>query len=386
MKCIVGGKILLPDQIVEGMAVVFDDTIVDIVGDHEVGAYPQAETVDVNGLYIAPGLIDVHSHGCVGEDATTSDEEGVRKMCRSVVSDGVTSWLPTVMTYPLDGMSRAFEMFRGLIQKSTKERVDWKGAEILGVNMEGPYINPVRKGAHVEEYITSPDAAYVKQYQDVIRLLTIAPEVPGGMEFIREIAADTDIRLSIGHTASGYDEAMAAFDAGVTETTHLFNAMTGIHHRNPGVAGASLTRRDVYCELIADTFHIHKGLFQLVADAKKDKLVLITDSMRAAGLPDGRYDLGGQTVTVQGIHCLLEDGTIAGSVLRLNQGVRNLYENTDLTLPEAVAAASLHPAQALGIDQRKGSIEIDKDADLVVMDEHCEVYQTYVGGELCYEK
>lgn len=386
MKCLVGGRVILPEQILEGKAVIYDEKIIDIIDAADVAKYPQAEVIDVNGLYIAPGLIDVHSHGCVGEDATTSDAEGVRKMCRSVVGDGVTSWLPTVMTYPVDSLSASFEMFRGLMKESTSHRNEWKGAEILGVNMEGPYINVSKKGAHVAEFIQLPDAAYVKQYQDVIRLLTIAPEVEGGMDFVREIARDTDIRQAIGHTACGYDETIAAFDAGITEVTHLFNAMNGIHHRNPGVVGAALTRKDVYCELIADTFHIHKGLFQLVADTKKDHLVLITDSMRAAGLPDGEYDLGGQQVKVEGIRCLLPDGTIAGSVSRLNQAVRNLYQNTDLTFYEAVNAASLNPARAIGVDAVKGSIAVGKDADFVVMDENCNIYKTYVGGELCYEK
>lgn len=386
MKCLVGGKVILPDQILEGKAVIYDEKIVDIIDAAEINRYPEAEVVDVHGLYIAPGLIDVHSHGCVGEDATTSDAEGVRKMCRSVIGDGVTSWLPTVMTYPVDSLSQSFEMFRELMKESTEDREAWKGAEILGVNMEGPYLNVNKKGAHVAEFIQLPDAEYVKQYQDVIRLLTIAPEVEGGMDFVRDIAENTSIRQAIGHTASGYDEAIAAFDAGITEVTHLFNAMNGIHHRNPGVVGAALTRKDVYCELIADTFHIHKGLFQLVADTKKDHLVLITDSMRAAGLPDGEYDLGGQQVKVEGIRCLLPDGTIAGSVSRLNQAVRNLYQNTDLTFEQAVNAASLNPAHAIGVEKTKGSIEIGKDADLIVMDDNCNIYKTYVGGELCYEK
>lgn len=386
MKCLIGGKVILPDQILEGKAVIYDEKIVDIIDAAEINRYPEAEVVDVHGLYIAPGLIDVHSHGCVGEDATTSDAEGVRKMCRSVIGDGVTSWLPTVMTYPVDSLSQSFEMFRELMKESTEDREAWKGAEILGVNMEGPYLNVNKKGAHVAEFIQLPDAEYVKQYQDVIRLLTIAPEVEGGMDFVRDIAENTSIRQAIGHTASGYDEAIAAFDAGITEVTHLFNAMNGIHHRNPGVVGAALTRKDVYCELIADTFHIHKGLFQLVADTKKDHLVLITDSMRAAGLPDGEYDLGGQQVKVEGIRCLLPDGTIAGSVSRLNQAVRNLYQNTDLTFEQAVNAASLNPAHAIGVEKTKGSIEIGKDADLIVMDDNCNIYKTYVGGELCYEK
>lgn len=382
MKCLINCKIILPQGIREDCMILFDSIIRDILPADST--LSDVEYIDGQGLYVSPGLIDVHSHGCIGEDATTSSEEGIRAMCESVATNGVTSWLPTVMTYPLPELSQAFERFRRLYHDCNEHPDTWKGARILGVNMEGPFISKEKKGAHVPEYIQAPDAEYVKPYQDIIRLLTIAPEVPGGMDFIRDIASSTNIRLAVGHTAAGYDLANEAFDAGATEVTHLFNAMTGIHHRDPGTAGAALTRQDVYCELIADTFHIHKGLFQLVADCKKDHLVLITDSMRAAGLPDGSYDLGGQTVEVKGIHCLLPNGTIAGSVLRLNQGVRNLYQNTDLNLWEAIACASLHPARAIGVADRKGSIEAGKDADLILIDEDVQIYKTFVGGKLCY--
>ena len=379
MKCLINCKIILPDRIVTDRMILFDEKIHGVV--MADATRTDVEYIDGKGLYAAPGLIDVHSHGCVGEDATTSDEEGIRAMCRSVATDGVTSWLPTVMTYPLPLLAEAFERLRRLKAEGVP-----CGAEILGANMEGPFISMERKGAHMPEYIIPPVPEFVLQYADIIRLITIAPEVDGGMELIRKVAESTDIRIAVGHTAGGYDIANQAFDAGATEVTHLFNAMTGIHHRDPGTAGAALTRKDVYCELIADTFHIHKGLFQMIADCKKDHLVLITDSMRAAGLPDGEYDLGGQLVHKEGIRCLLPNGTIAGSVLRLNQAVHNLYENTDLGLPQAVAAASLHPARAIGVADRKGSLEEGKDADLILVDENMQVYQTYIGGCLCYER
>ncbi len=377
---------MLPDRILDRKALLFNRRILGVIDEDKAPSGPDVEIIDAGGLYVTPGLIDVHSHGCAGEDATTSDGEGIRKMCRFVVENGVTSWLPTLVTSPLDMMSLAFERFRAQREESRGSEEDWGGAEILGVNMEGPFINPVRKGAHLPEYIKAPDADYALRYKDIIVLLTIAPEMEGGMEFVRRIVEESDIRLAMGHTAGTYDEAVAAFDAGVSEVTHLFNAMTGIHHRDPGTAGAALARHNVYCELIADTFHIHKGLFQLVADAKKDRLVLITDSLRATGLPDGEYDSGGQRVRVEGIRCLLPNGTIAGSVLRLNQGVRNLYENTDLPFEKAVAAASLNPARAIGVENRKGSIEPGKDADLVLMDSKCNVYKTFVRGVKCYEK
>ena len=372
MKALINGRIVLKDRIATDLMIVFDEKIREIAPADASRA--DLEFIDAENHLISPGLIDVHSHGCIGEDATTSDEDGIRRMCKSVAGDGVTAWLPTTMTYPLESLSRTFEMLRRLKEESRT----WDGAQILGINMEGPFISKERKGAHVEEFIIPPNTEYVRQYKDIIKLITIAPEVPGAMELIKEL--HDDIHLAVGHTAGGYNEAMAAFEAGATEVTHLFNAMTGIHHRDPGTAGAALTAKNIYCELIADTFHIHKGLFQLVVDCKKDHLVLITDSMRAAGLPDGEYDLGGQMVHKEGIRCTLPSGTIAGSVLRLNIAVKNLYENTNLSLPEAIQAASLNPARAIGVDDRKGSIEPGKDADLILVDEQMNVYKTIVGG------
>ena len=383
MKCIINGTIILPDRIVENRAILFHDRI-EAIPERRNMPGSGLEIFDARGMYVAPGLVDVHCHGCVGQDTSDAVPDGVRKMSQALIENGVTSWLPTTMTLPLDQLDAIFDMLRELRAESLHKGA-WRGAEILGANMEGPFINPKKKGAHKEEFIIPPSAAYVKKHQDIIRLLTIAPEVEGGMEFIEEIRRDTDIVLSMGHSAATYDQAMEAVHRGVTHATHLFNAMTGLLHREPGMVGAALSSK-VNCELIADTFHIHPGLFQMVASAKRQHLVLITDCMRAGGLPDGQYDLGGQTATVQGIQCRLEDGTIAGSVLRLNQAIGNLMRYTDLPLWEIVAAASLNPAMAIGEGKRKGSLEIGKDADIIIADENFTVLKTFVGGNCYYAK
>lgn len=374
MKCIVNGKLVLPDKIAEGKALLFDDTIAEIADASAVdtGKY---ETIDAQGMYVAPGLLDMHIHGYAGEDTSDANEDGLLKMCRALAENGVTSWCPTTMTVAKEDILAAFDTVR-----KVHARTDCYGAKVLGVNCEGPFINPSKKGAQAEEHILRPDAKFILDNADIVRVFTIAPEMDGGLECIREVYEDGRVLVSMGHTGATYEEAMAGIQAGVRHATHLFNAMTPLMHRNPGVVGAALSSDNVSCELIADTFHVNKGLFGLVAKIKKDKLCLITDCMRAGGMPDGTYTLGGQPVHKTGIKCLLEDGTIAASVLRLNEAVRNLYENTDLTLPQAVACASLHPAKALKVDDKIGSLEAGKCADIIIFDDQFNIQKTIIGG------
>lgn len=383
MKCIINGKLILPDQILEGKAIVFDQKIEAIVDPSELDQYKDLEVIDAEGQYVSPGLVDVHIHGCGGDDTSDNKPGAIQKMSQMIAQFGVTSWLPTSMTLPAEHLAVTFEQVREAKKASAEDPQAWGGAQVLGVNMEGPYINEERKGAHVAEYIQAPDAEFVKKFQDVIKLVTIAADVPGGMEFVEQISKETDVVCSLGHTAADFSTAKECFAKGCNHVTHLFNAQTGLHH-GIGVVGAALTSPEVYTEMICDTFHIHPGVFQLVADCKKDKLVLITDCMRAGGLPDGEYSLGGQKVFVKGIQCRLESGTIAGSVLRLHKGVQNIVNNTDWTLPQAVAAASLSPAKSINVDDRKGSLEVGKDADILLADADFEIIKTFVGGNQVY--
>ena len=229
------------------------------------------------------------------------------------------------------------------------------------------------------------DPAFLKEFADVIRVFTIAPEVEGNLDCIREIARDTDLLISMGHTAANFDQARAGVEAGVRHVTHLFNAQTGLNHRDPGVAGAGLIDPRVSSELIADTFHIHPALFSLVARMKGDKMVLITDCTRAGGLADGEYTLGGQPIFVRGIECRLADGTIAGSVLKMNESIRNMRAHTSLSLNEIVNMASLNPAKRIGIADRKGSIEPGKDADFAFADENMNITRTILRGRTIFQ-
>ncbi|MCF0136586.1 MAG: N-acetylglucosamine-6-phosphate deacetylase [Lachnospiraceae bacterium] len=384
MKIITNGRLILTDRILEGKAIVFDDKIRAIVDNSRIGEFPGAEVIDAAGNYVSPGLVDVHCHGAGGDDTCDNKEGAIQNMSRLIAGYGVTSWLPTTMTMSKDHLRTTFAQIREAKKASAEDPAAWGGAQVLGANMEGPFINVKRKGAQAAEHVALPDFDYTMEFADVIKLLTIASEVEGGLEFIERITEETDIVCSLGHTCANYDDACACFKAGCNHVTHLFNAQSGLAHRDPGVVGAALANRNVYTEFIADTFHIHPGVFQIVADCKKDHLVLITDCMRAGGLPDGDYSLGGQPVVVKGIECRLEDGTIAGSVLRLYRAVQNLYKHTDVTLPQAVACASLNSARSIRVDDRKGSLEVGKDADILIADNDFEIINTFVGGHKVY--
>lgn len=373
MKAIVNGKIILPDSIVEGRALLFDEKIAGLSETVPEGA----EIIDAKGRYVAPGLVDIHIHGYLGEDTSDGSVEGIRKMAEGIVKNGVTAWLPTTMTVSYDDLRRAFDAVRVLMDKKNNP----KGAQIMGVHAEGPFINPSKKGAQAVEYIRPADAPFLIENSDVIRIVTIAPEMPGALDCIREVTEKTSILVSMGHTAANYETAKAGIEAGVRHATHLFNAMTPLNHRDPGVVGASLADDRVSTELIADTFHISPDLFGLVAKVKGDNLILITDCTRAGGLEDGEYTLGGQPIFVKGIECRLADGTIAGSVLKLNNAIRNMRDHTSLPLEQIVRMASINAARCIGLDKTKGSLEAGKDADIILADENFAVSETIIAGE-----
>ena len=381
MKAILGGKIVTPSAVVDGMAALFEDRIAALVPENEVPA--NAEIIWANGNYVLPGLVDMHIHGYLGADASDGAFEGLKTMAEGVAKNGVTAFLPTTMTVSYPELRAAFEQIRLCRRESEKDT--WRGAQVMGANAEGPFINASKKGAQAAEHVKKGDPAFLKEFADVIRVFTIAPEVEGNLDCIREIARDTDLLISMGHTAANFDQACAGVEAGVRHVTHLFNAQTGLNHRDPGVAGAGLIDPRVSCELIADTFHIHPALFSLVARMKGDKMVLITDCTRAGGLADGEYTLGGQPIFVRGIECRLADGTIAGSVLKMNEAIRNMRAHTSLSLNEIVNMASLNPAKRIGIADRKGSIESGKDADFAFADENMNITRTILRGRTIFQ-
>ena len=374
MKCIVNGIILTPTGEVRGKALIFDDRITGLAD----GAPAGAEIIDAAGGVVSPGLVDVHCHGFMGWDASDGDPESLRAMSRQCAGWGATSWLPTTMTLPWPKLEQCFTAIRGAMARSREP--GWGGAEVLGCHAEGPFISMKKKGAQDGSAIQRPDIDRLRPWADAVRLMTVAPEVEGALSFIRAAKA-LGVRLSMGHTDATAAQALAGFDAGVDHATHTFNAMTPLTHREPGAVGAALADGRVYCELIADTFHVSPLLFGLMARQKGDHLVLITDSIQVAHLPDGPHDQAGRTVIVDGIRCRFPDGTIAGSCLTLDRAVRNFRAHTGLPLWQAVNMASLYPARSIGADDRKGSLTPGRDADLLIADEAFHPLRVWVRGE-----
>ena len=378
MKAIANGKIILKDRILEGKTLLYSNVIEGII---DSDAVPDGtEILDAAGRYVAPGLIDLHIHGYLGKDVCDGEEESVRTIAAGIVKNGVTGFLPTTMTVDKQVIKQALDVCRALKEESQT----WNGAAILGVHAEGPYINPKKKGAQDAKYVLKPDAEFVKEYADIIKEITLAPEMDEDFVAIREIRKCTDVLISMGHTDADYATAFASTTVGVRHVTHLFNAMSSMEHRYPGVVGAAFTS-DVSVELIVDTFHVSPALYPIIYKLKGDKLCFITDCLPAGGLPDGEYTLGGQRFVSKGIECRLPDGTIAGSILRLNKGVWNVYSHSDIPLYECVNCASLNPARAIGVDTHKGSIEVGKDADLIITDSEFNVDKTIIGGTIRYE-
>ncbi len=377
MKAIVNGKIILKDKIVENKVLLYSDVIEGIVDT----APQNAEIIDAKGGFIAPGLIDLHIHGYVGKDVCDGEEESIRAISSELVKNGVTGYLPTTMTVSMDTIKKALQVCRNLKEESKT----WNGSTILGCHAEGPFINIEKKGAQNPEYILKPDSSFVKEYADIIKIITLAPETDNeDFQEIRKMVRDTDVVVSMGHTSADYETAVNSTNAGVKHVTHLFNAMTPLAHRAPGVVTAALNT-DVSCELIVDTFHVLPCFYDMLWKLKGRKLCFITDCLPAGGLPYGEYTLGGTKIVYRDIVCRLEDGTVAGSVLKLNRGVWNVYTNSNIPLWECVNGATLNPATAIGIADKKGSIEVGKDADIIITDDEFNVNKTIIGGEVRYE-
>lgn len=378
IKVIKNGKIILKDQVILNKSLIFGEKIIDIVDSCD--ELENVEEIDAKGCYISPGFIDIHIHGAGGADTMDMDESSITIISEYICKNGVTSFLPTTMTMCEERILKAFENIRKCMNGQVS------GAKVLGAHMEGPFINSIFKGAQDEKNIVKAEYSMIEENMDVIKIITIAPEVSGNMDFIKEVKhKNNDIKFSIGHTNATYEEAMDAINIGISSATHTFNAMTPLNHRKPGVVGAVMNS-DVYCEIIADTIHVHPAVFNILGHIKgNDKMILITDAMRAACLKCGEYDLGGQTVYVDDNSARLKDGTLAGSILKLNEAIKNMKNNTSYSMNEIIKMVTINPATLIGEQDKVGTIEAGKYADLVIFDEDIDIKATIVNGEFKYK-
>lgn len=332
------------------------------------------EVLDCSGMLLLPGLVEIHSHGCVGEDFSTSDEKGVEKMRRYYLQHGITSVLATTMTEEPALYRRAMKTIRRAMETPSD------GCRLLGINMEGPFLSPKKKGAHDEQYLQNPSAAYLEELDALsggaIRLVDLAPDLPGGMELIRAYAGKKV--LSVAHTPCGYETACEAFAAGAHHVTHLFNAMEDPKHREPGIVGA-VADHAVFAEFICDGIHNHPAIIRMMFRLCPEKLVLISDSMSACGMPEGQYVLGGLEVTMKNGRATLKDGTIAGSAVNVFTCMRRVV-SFGVPLEQAVQAATATPAKSLGMEREVGVLQPGALADLVLTTPDLDLQAVYLGG------
>ena len=358
-----GGKVFQEDgSFLEQALYINDHRLVD-----KAEYQDDEKVIDAEGLLVLPGLVDIHSHGAAGEDFSDGNPEGLKKILQYEKRCGITSYCPTSMTFPKERLRQIFASIKGA---QTEEE-----AKVVGINMEGPFLDPAKKGAHVEEWIAAPDAAFVRELnQDVdglVRLVTLAPNMDGAEEFIKEM--HEEVCISLGHTAADYDCASRAMKLGAHHVTHLYNAMQPFGHRAPGLIGAAMDDPECMVELICDGYHIHpsaiRAAFRMFGP---ERVILISDSMRATGMENGTYELGGQEVTVKDRKAVLKDGTLAGSATNLYGCMCKAVE-FGIPLEQAIMAATANPARSIGIFDHVGSIRIGKQADLLLVSENLEL-------------
>lgn len=377
ITAVLNAKLIIDDGIVEDKILLFDEKIIDIVDDILLSDSDNVDIIDAKGAYVSAGFIDLHIHGSAGVDVMDATPEALQTLSDMLPQTGTTSFLATTMTMSTTDIDKA-------LQNIQQHSAGVNGANILGIHLEGPFINSKKHGAQDEHYVQAPNFSLIENYMDEIKMITLAPEVEGAESFIKKMQCDyPHIILAAGHSDASFTEAKESFSWGVSHVTHLFNAMPAYHHRKPGLVGAVFDS-DVSCDIIADLVHTHPSTLSLTYRLKKDKLMLITDAMRAGCMKCGTYDLGGREVEVKDGKAVLENGTLAGSVLKMNEAMANMCKYTDMGVVEVVGAVTKVPAQKLGL--QKGELKTGYDADIVFFDEDFSIIQTIVFGKVKYKR
>lgn len=375
-------NIVSPYDIKYGYSLLIDkDKIAKIEKRGEIDEKGIDTVIDGEGKLLAPGFMDIHNHGNSGYDIMDSSEEAIDKMAEFHLKNGVTSFLGTVITSSYENMLKAIDNIVKYDNKSDR-------AQILGVHLEGPFFSQQKKGAQPSQYIKRPNMADIKGLVQLsngkMKMVSLAPEMEGAIDIITFLKSE-GITVAMAHTNSTFQEAKKGIDYGSTVATHLFNGMRNFTHREPGIIGASLIDDRVFCEIIYDRIHLHDASVEIALKMKGvDKIILVSDAMRAAGLEDGDYELGGQKVIVREGAARLENGSLAGSTLNLRDAVYNMVHFLNISIQDAIRMASLTPAKAIGVDNMKGSIEIGKDADLILLDNNINITATIVGGNFLW--
>jgi len=373
MQAIINAKFVVDDAIFEDKVLLFSDKIVGFSDEVPEGV----ACVDAKGAYVSAGFIDLHIHGSGGADVMDATPEALEVLSTSLPVTGTTSFLATTMTMSTQDIDNALQN----IQNHSKNVT---GAKIVGVHLEGPFINTSKHGAQDKAYIQKPNFNLIENYMDEVKMITLAPEVEGAKDFVKHLNEKyPHIILSIGHSNASYEESKESFSWGVSHVTHLFNAMNPYHHRKPGIVGATFDS-EVTCDIIADLVHTHASTLDLVYKVKKEKLILITDAMRAGCMKCGTYDLGGRKVEVADGKAVLDDGTLAGSVLKMNEALLNMKTHTSMSFIEIVNAVTKTPAHKLGV--HKGELKEGYDADIVLFDENFGIMMTIIAGKIKYKK
>lgn len=363
---------------IEKGSILIENNIIKEINPSEVN---DKTVIDCKGLFVSPGFIDIHIHGAGGHDTMDGTFEAINEISKTICKYGTTSFTPTTMTMSKEDILKSMMA----IKKAKINGTD--GAIVLGAHLEGPFISPSAIGAQNPNYLISPSYENFKSMtgdaMDTVVSITMAPEVEGAKE-LASVLSSKGIRCSIGHTKATYEEAIDGIKCGFCHSTHLFNAMTGFTHREPGVVGATFDT-DITTETISDGIHISYPSLRVVYKQKgTDKTLLVTDAMCACGMPDGTYSLGGQPVTVKSGAARLNNGALAGSILTLNKSIKNIHDNTNYPLYEIVKMASYNGAKYCRVDDKKGQIKENFDADLTIFDENIDVKMTIIGGKIVY--